>query len=1263
MAESSSQAKSVGTSNNAYVLSKEYAWIPARVISTSGDKAIVSIRKYKDEQSIQSGPTISKSGKPVAGEQLEIKLSEYPFKALPLQNVDQDGKLQEVEDMVDLSFLHEAAILYNLKSRHLRGKPYTRTGDIVIAVNPYQWIDGLYSNTMREEYANKLVWNASQDGDAKKHVEPHVYETSSLAYRGLAVEGQNQSILVSGESGAGKTETVKILMSHLASVQSSGSNYHEEEEHGHKKMATRVSPIVQRVLEANPLLEAFGNAKTVRNDNSSRFGKYIQLQFDAEDPTHAAYGGKYIPSAILAGSKSEVYLLEKSRVVGHEEEERTFHIFYQLLAAPEEEKIKYWDGLADTDAESFAYVGYSDTEVIEGLTNAQQWEETVKALALVGIKDDFFTNLVRAICIVLQLGNLVFEPDPSNEENSIITSTEEVESLAELMGVGKEDIEIALTERTVRARHEVYKVPLNDVRAKDACDSLAKELYSKIFLWLVNVINEATSAENNYSEKVQGGKFGIIGLLDIFGFESFVVNRFEQLCINYANEKLQQKFTLDIFRSVQVEYEQEGIALGEITFTDNADVLSLVEGRMGLIAVLNEECVRPKGNDISFVAKIYTMNKDKDCLMKDNFYRDYEFGVRHYAGPVVYDSNNFVLKNMDTLPADLLECSQKSSNVLVSSNLEDAPMPGGVKKATRKKPKKAGAPDRKVVQRQGSLVSQTVWTKFRSQLVSLMSNLGETRARYIRCIKPNTLKQPRVMQHLSTVEQLRCAGVVAAVTISRSAFPNRLDLADILERFSSLHPKGFQITHVDFSDEEDIQEALRDDVDRLLSSALAGMEKKDNGSVVKAFVCGKTRAYFRAGSLEYLEAERLVSLAVWVVEIQRFLRKCVARKAFLALKAATIKVQAKARGQRMQQRYGQILMACVMVQCWARCSSAKVELVRLRQNYKATIIQNHWRMGLAMTIFKSQKKSAILIQAIARGAIQRPHYRVALQEKKEEAKLENQLVALQRKLEQAEARRIAAEEKANAAPKETVVIYKEAPVTAQKEGPKPVSKEPTPRSSVATSIPQMTEHQQTLMDESGKMLEYLRKEVFKLRTNNTQLRTDLDLMKENNQRLMDANASAGASFAALNQHTKTMKKTNAKIQTELSSTKKQVSRLNVAQVELKEELKMKQATYIAEVHSRLQYQKNMNRMVETIQERCRDTRLVEDILTMSDDCESDYMSGPTGIGTPTRSVGSMISQALTPSPTSSPQKRYTDGDRPTLTEDASMSSRFKSFFS
>ena len=1070
------------------------------------------------------------------------------------------------------------------------------------------------------------------------------------------MDGRDQSVLVSGESGAGKTETVKILMSHLAGVQNS---------HDADGDYSKISPIVQRVLDANPLLEAFGNAKTVRNDNSSRFGKYLQLQFDTEDPTAAAYAGKSIPSCVLAGSKCDVYLLEKSRVVSHEEAERGYHIFYQLLAS--DQKTDIWEGLADTDNESFHYVGWTDTDTIEGKHDAERFELTQKALALVGVKDDLFITLMRAICIVLQLGNLEMVHKDGDEDASDIANADELQALADLMGVDADTIRGSLTRRTVKTRNEEFKVPLKDWQARDARDAFAKEIYAKTFLWLVRAINEATTAEKNYikqaapvssslsvstrstiSTSSRGSpKYGLIGLLDIFGFESFEVNRFEQLCINYANEKLQQKFTHDIFRSVQEEYQQEGIALGEIQYEDNSDVLNLIESRAGIIAVINEECVLPNGNDENFVSKVKRSNSKSTSLINKRLHKRLEFGINHYAGPVTYDATGFVTKNQDTLPVDLLECAKRSSNTIVSQSIENDSTTNDTP-ANKPAPKRP-APKRPGPRRGGGAGGSkrsTVWTKFRTQLQSLMTSLGETRTRYIRCIKPNTVKLPLVMEHQSTVEQLRCAGVVAAVTISRSAFPNRLEHNIVLDRFKPLWKKSASaptiLSRTDSSRlDPNTAMAIKTDVENLLTVALEKMETthKDTGNPVKAFVIGKTRAYFRTGALEFLEAERVRGLSKWAIEIQRVARGAQAKRRYRRMRTAALKAAAHIRMLLHRVRYLKLKMGMVLLQSHVRRVDATKRVQTKRQNYRATTIQSKWRTVVAVVAFRKAMAATVLIQAVARGSIQRPKYQAELRQQKEDAKLENQVAALQRKLEEAERR---------AAQSQQQVV--ERVVVVEKDRGQPEEKKDTEAgmAGVAAAVGDtttspsgqpagLTEHQQALMDESGKMLEYLRNEVFKLRKHNAKLREDFDMLKENNQRLMDANASAGASFAALNQHAKQLNKTNAKLMNDVSQYRQQIQKMNLLQVEAREELRMKQATYVAEVHSRLQYQKTMAKIVDMVEERAHDKELVDDVLTLHDECESEYMSGPTGMSVPRRG----------------------SAGPPT---DSSMMSRFKSFF-
>ncbi|CAJ1968786.1 unnamed protein product [Cylindrotheca closterium] len=1192
------------TANHAYVLDPIDSWIPCQVVERkTSTEVVVSIPQYRNQQAIKCDGGRSALRK----KNKIIDVSKYSNQALPLQNVDEDGRLKQVEDMVDLPYLHEAAILYNLKERHIKSLPYTRTGDIVLACNPYQWFHDLYSWKQHQQYAHVLVWNDTSLGssdiavDPRTLLRPHVYEASCLAYKGLLRNGEDQSILVSGESGAGKTETVKILLGDLASVQRGPTANSEAND----------NEIVQRVLDSNPLLEAFGNAQTLRNDNSSRFGKFLQLQFDRQPG-----------QCVLAGSKCEVYLLEKSRVTLHHPEERTYHVFYQLLAAPEDVKREIWEGFQDSDAESFDYIGWSETDKIEGKTDAERFQMTVDALKLVGIEGDTLRTLWRTICTVLQLGNLEFEP--TSDDECRVASIEELDDLSSLMGVPTSDLSRAFTIRNIKAKSENFQVFMTAEKAQESADAFAKEIYAKTFLWLVRSINNATCAEKNYKHS-EGRDFGIVGLLDIFGFESFEVNRFEQLCINYANEKLQQKFTQDIFSSVQEEYEAEGIELEEITYDDNTDVLDLVEGKMGLLAFLNEECMRPKGSDKTFVYKAQASNMSNPCFFRDKHAPDCEFGIRHYAGEVVYDAANFVVKNSDTLPSDLLQCAALSPNYIIANELNNDSMTSmgnrPDSKMKRRKQRTSLLSSKQMTRKNSNIAAETVWTKFRSQLGRLMDSLSSTQTRYIRCIKPNAEKRPFVMEHETTINQLRYAGVVAAVTISRSAFPNRLEHLVVLEKFKSLFPKGNHIKVLN-DQHQDPEERIFSAVEILLTIALEKMEIKRNDTTFRAFVMGKSRAYFRAGALEFLEGERLRYLGDFAIVLQTKARSFVARSKYRKFKQATVSLQSNHRRRMDQRDYHMARKCLIKIQCWYRILCAARTIVHLRRKKSATIIQSNWRCYIDNRQFSIMKRCSVVIQTVLRGAIQRPKYRESLLNKREEAKLENRLVALQRKLEEAEVKRVEAEKRAEGKAAAAVEQYKEeqesktplsSAVVEDGSNTEKVTEQPLAHGAPVAmansgSIDEESVEQQKLMDESGRMLEYLRKEVFKLRSHNQQLRTDFDLLKDNNQRLMDANASAGASFAALNQHAKQLSKENAQLVSEVSSTKAQMQKIHMLQTELKEELRMKQLSYVSEVQSRFQYQKALQKVADLIEASCRDYRLVQQVLEITDEVEMEHMT-------------------------------------------------------
>jgi myosin-5 len=1069
-----------------------------------------------------------------------------------------------------------------LKQRHLDDFPYTRTGDIIIAVNPFQWFTHLYTEKVRATYANTLVWE-EHEGDPRKLVEPHVYEVSALCYKGLAFEGIDQSVLVSGESGAGKTETVKIAMNHIASVQRGKTTGADT--------GTFSDPVVNSVLESMPLLEAFGNAKTRRNDNSSRFGKYTQLQFDQGDKSLRAFADKTKLSCKLAGSKSDVYLLEKNRVTVHDPEERTYHVFYQLIAAPEADKAAYWSGLKGTTNESFGYVGTAPPGTIEGMTDGTHYDNTVKVLKGIGIVGEKLNTLFRAIAIVLQLGNLSFMKDPKDDDHSVVKDKAAFAALGGLMGVTEQDLIDCLTERTMKTRNESYKVPQNADVAKDSADAFAKEIYSRTFLWLVRAINDATCAEMNYKDGTMTD-FGIIGLLDIFGFESFVRNRFEQLCINYCNEKLQAKFTEDIFRSVQEEYEFEGIPLDEIKYDDNTDVLDLIEGKAGLLAMLNEECVRPKGSDQAFVQKALAANTKSPCLIQSKMDRK-SFGIHHYAGKVMYDSDGFVASNQDTLPTDLSECALKSSNEILAKHMTNDASSNLAEKVSAA-PTKRSAPKRA----KSNLVAPTVWAKYKGQLMKLMTMLKQTSSRYVRCVKPNTFKKPSIMQHISTIEQLRCAGVVAAVTLSRSAFPNRLENKTVRFKFSGMWDRTAFPSKA--TKDMDPEAKLSLDCDALLSCALKCKEVQEGGKSVKVYVVGKTRSYFRLGALEFLEGNRTKEMGGQALSIQRFLRGWLVRRGGKEVetkrKKAAIKMQKWVRAQKKRvadkKRGKEARKEMLAKQEREKKSRAKAEAKASAAREARLAKEKKERDAKAAKLQAEEEEKAKKLKDATEKRAREEKEASQKFEKDKEKKLKKYLKEIKEKEKDLEVKgsRNAQELSSVEAEAEEAEAERDAVLELiDKENAK------------IAAIPSLSDKDMKKLKDSSEIMLYLRKENKKLRASTNQTRKDFDTMQENNKRLLEANAYAGASFEALNEQSKKNNSNNSKLMQNLDKYKKQNGKLQ-------DDLRMRQGYYDAEAEIRVNYQKSMATIMEMIQDQCDDAQLTEDILVLALECESEAKS-------------------------------------------------------
>lgn len=599
-----------------YIPNDELAWVKAEIIRET-DCGVCEVR-ITDELYIRALhiDRESKDGIKQLTTNVNMKQLEQRYSTVPLQILDLPPS--GVADMCNLNYLHEASIIENLERRFSHQLPYTNSGNICISVNPYQWQD-LYSDHLKEQYVTMPAQSLA----------PHPYAISSNAYRSMKDFGKLQSILVSGESGSGKTETVKILMDHIAFISGEKSN-----------------TTIQKVLQSNPLLESFGNAKTSRNDNSSRFGKFIQLQFDE--------------NSRLAGSRCFTYLLEKSRIVGHGKLEKNYHIFYQMFSSPETFRKELY--LQNRSCQDFNYTVYEEESSSAPVELENNYDTTTHAMHLIGISPETQRYLFRILAGLLYLGLLQFGGDQDVSELDL-KCTNELNICSELFGLSKSDLLTNLTTRTINAAGaERVVVPLSRESALETRDALAKDVYHRLFHCLVWKINESTALSDDFSHHT-------ISLLDIFGFEKFVDNRFEQLCINYANERLQLKFSQDVILSVQLEYQQEGLG-DDIDWkfpaaTQLEETLELLDGRTGIWALLNEECKVPQGSNSKLLRKIVTSSSKNPSFSTSVRLNKEEFTVKHFAGTVDYNIDGFLERNKDNLIGDLRTMMLRSNNPFI----------------------------------------------------------------------------------------------------------------------------------------------------------------------------------------------------------------------------------------------------------------------------------------------------------------------------------------------------------------------------------------------------------------------------------------------------------------------------------------------------------------------------------------------------------------------------------------------------------------------
>ncbi|KAE9027858.1 Unconventional myosin-Va [Phytophthora rubi] len=917
--------KEAGAGTKCYVPDDTYVWLPAQILRE--DKSTDPKRPEKTLV-LRVFPPPGDSGAVVDEERVldfnepKVKalLQSLQLESLPYQNANlgPDG----IEDMTALNYLHEAAILYNVKKRFLQKLPYTYTGDICIAVNPYQWLPELYSEQTQSQYLTK----------ARDELPPHVYATSMASYNDMKRHEVNQSILVSGESGAGKTETTKILMNHLASVAGGLNDY-----------------TIKKIIEVNPLLEYFGNAKTVRNDNSSRFGKFTQLQFDN--------------AGTLVGARCRTYLLEKTRVISHEEAERNYHIFYQLLAA-RDSKEKWF---LDDANECYAYTGANKTIKIEGMSDDKHFERTKTALGLIGVTEERQEVLFEVLAGVLHLGQVEIQAKNNNEESEIVPGDQGAAYVTALLGISTEDLDKALCSRQIAVAGDKVTAFLKKEKAEECRGALSKAIYSNVFDWLVETIN--TSLENDKKMRHH------VGILDIFGFEHFQHNSFEQFCINYANEKLQQKFTQDVFKTVQIEYEAEGIIWSHIDFADNQDVISVIEDRLGIISLLNDEVMRPKGNDESLVSKLSTIHKEEQDVIEFPRTSRTQFTIKHYAGAVTYESLGFLEKHKDALLPDLSDLMRGSSKELLRTIFtEKFTSPAATRKKSSSNARGLGGRATG-----GALTVANVGTQFKDNLNELMTSIRQTKVHYVRCIKPNKNKSPSEMDQLMVVSQLRCAGVIEAIRISRVAYPNRLQLEELVDKFWV-----FDVQHWN--------------TDVPVKKRCETLMKKMELSSPEQYQIGLSRIYFRYGILEQMEDKKAERLDLQARHLQHYMRGFSCRLRYLRKLQAIVKLQSVARCVIMMNRYQSFKSAVIILQAHWRGYKGRCIALEAKKNKSAIIIQKYARRFVKRKQFKGERKGAVKIQAFLRMKYERPKYMKALQEKKQQADMEFQLSKLQERL-------------------------------------------------------------------------------------------------------------------------------------------------------------------------------------------------------------------------------------------------------------------------
>ena len=720
------------------------------------------------------------------------------------------------DNLVDIPHLNEPSILQAIHIRYNQDIIYTYTGRIFISVNPFKNLE-LFNRDVIEKYKKKA-----------KYLDPHLYQIADLAYKNLLDFNKNQTILVSGESGAGKTYSARCIIKYLTCL------------------SKNKSTIEDMVVQSNPILEAFGNAKTSRNDNSSRFGKFIKLQTNKSG---------------IVGCNIETYLLEKIRVIQQEYGERNFHIFYQLMSS----KKRKMYGLTECSEYKFLNNTYINCKDID---DELEFNKLENAFKIMGFKQKTIDDIFGFIACILHIGNLKLNNDDTIEQDNAFIH------VSKLLNIPENKFIENISTRIMRTNGEVIKINMERKEIKKSLNSLAMKLYDNIFKFIVKSINSQLKCICS----------SFIGILDIFGFESFKNNYFEQFCINYTNERLQEQFNNYIFKLEQQEYETEGIDWTNITFPDNKKCLELIEGKYGLLKILDEECKLSRGSDRGFTNKIFKKYENNTYLIKNKKFSQERFIISHYAGTVEYDTKGFRLKNLDYV----------SENILELLNLHEATKSNMVISSTIK--------------------AKSVGIQFKNQLQTLMKEIEKTNPYYIRCIKPNDKNIPDLFDRIRVNSQIKYSGVLSAIQVSRAGYPIRFLKKDFSKRYSVI--KKFKVDMSNFLC-DNLQPAMFEEGNSkifLKNNAYDFLEDTRNSAINKNVLS------IQKNWRRYITQKLYDTIISKTIQLQCFMRMYFAKKQCILLKKqwATIILQKYVRKKILMDKYNYILKSIKKIQMWYR---------------------------------------------------------------------------------------------------------------------------------------------------------------------------------------------------------------------------------------------------------------------------------------------------------------------------------------------------------